>query len=553
MSNDIVRDYTEDEDIIEFTGGKITKAGISKKDVVYTFSTGKTLTLENIAGKDLEIKDPNGSYDLYFKSGKKYSSIYLNSDYSGTFDMTGYDVESISADSVKGNLEIIGNELDNYITGGAGNHTIDGSTGNDTLYGGNGRNVLTGGKGEDTFYLANHGNTTIKDYTENEDYLAFYSNGKISSTKVENNNVIFTVSDAYNNSTEKGIVILENAAGKVIRFGNDYRDDGNFTLSATSLVLEEGYSNNVVDANAYFATIKTIDARDANYIETLIGNYQDNIIYTGDSLGTCQGGNGNDVIYAGNSDGAYEGGNGNDIIYAGNSGGAYEGGKGNDTIYGGAGTDTFIYESGKDIIYNYDPEMDTININNTGINGFRRSGSDITLTFTNNGELTLKKVADKEFSISADDNLLVMGTSGNNQLYGGEGNDFIIGGDGDDYMAGSLGNDTLYGDAGNDTLYGDAGNDTLYGGDGDNQLYGGDGNDTFVFELMSKGYNTIDDYQIGKDMIEFKDKISISDSLVEYDNVMLNLSNGGTIEIFNAAGKQISFNDNGNIVNKIFK
>jgi Ca2+-binding RTX toxin-like protein len=46
-----------------------------------------------------------------------------------------------------------GNELNNQISGGAGNDTLNGGAGDDTLNGGGGTNILIGGDGKDTFQL----------------------------------------------------------------------------------------------------------------------------------------------------------------------------------------------------------------------------------------------------------------------------------------------------------------------------------------------------------------------------------------------------------------
>ena len=69
------------------------------------------------------------------------------------------------------------------------------------------------------------------------------------------------------------------------------------------------------------------------------------------------------------------------------------------------------------------------------------------------------------------------GGLGNDQLYGGDGLDELRGGAGEDTLSGGEGNDYLYGDNDNDILNGNAGNDNLYGGYGDDTLSGDDGND----------------------------------------------------------------------------
>lgn len=72
----------------------------------------------------------------------------------------------------------------------------------------------------------------------------------------------------------------------------------------------------------------------------------------------------------------------------------------------------------------------------------------------------------------------LFGDSGNDLLYGRVGNDFLFGGEGDDTLYGNEGADQLAGEAGNDILYGGEGDDTLRGGEGSDRLYGESGNDT---------------------------------------------------------------------------
>lgn len=532
--NDIVKDYTEEEDIIEFSGGAISKTETLKSNFVYTFDTGKTLTLKNVAGKSIEVKTKNGSYELDSK-GNTANSIYLHSDYVGAFDMNAYaSVEYVSAFETKGALNITGNAMDNYINGGNGDDCLNGGAGDDTLYGGKGNNILIGGQGKDTFRIDNQGNTTINDYTENEDLLSFYGNGKISNTRIENNNVILTVVDPYNDSDETGIVTLKNAADKVIKFGNNYSDYDNFTVSATSLVLGEGYRANTVDASAYFPTITTVDASAADWAEKVIGNDRDNVIYTGDF------------------------------------GGTYQGGKGDDTIYGGTGWDTFIYESGHDTIYNYESGKDSIQINNATIMGFVCSENDFVLTLTNNGELTVKNVVDKGLTIYTDEDrvsMFVLGTDGNNYLSTDIGNDYLVGGDGDDYLTGQAGNDYLYGEEGNDTLNGEEGNDTLYGGNGDdilygeegddtlyggdgddhleggegnNTIYGGTGNDTFNY--YGSGNTVVKDYTENEDLVHLGATPTAME-VVNNKDIVFRFGENNSLTLENAAGKDLNMID----------
>lgn len=93
-----------------------------------------------------------------------------------------------------------------------------------------------------------------------------------------------------------------------------------------------------------------------------------------------------------------------------------------------------------------------------------------------------------------DDDQVIDGLGGNDQINGASGNDYLLGSAGNDTLRGdvingtvSFGTDYLDGGTGDDRLYGEGGNDTLAGGTGNDVLYGDgyvggndprDGNDT---------------------------------------------------------------------------
>ena len=82
-----------------------------------------------------------------------------------------------------------------------------------------------------------------------------------------------------------------------------------------------------------------------------------------------------------------------------------------------------------------------------------------------------------------------------NTLSGTDGADILVGTDGVDIIAGGNGADNLAGNAGNDILIGGAGNDFLTGDAGA---------DTFVF-TQGSGFDTISDFEAGRDQIDLTD------------------------------------------------
>jgi len=71
-----------------------------------------------------------------------------------------------------------------------------------------------------------------------------------------------------------------------------------------------------------------------------------------------------------------------------------------------------------------------------------------------------------------DEQYVIRGGDGDDELYGDITNDYLYGQDGDDQLFGDEGNDLLDGGLGNDELFGEDGADTLRGGAGDDILYG---------------------------------------------------------------------------------
>jgi PKD repeat protein len=80
--------------------------------------------------------------------------------------------------------------------------------------------------------------------------------------------------------------------------------------------------------------------------------------------------------------------------------------------------------------------------------------------------------------IGTDQDDIIYGTSGPDNIYGGNGSDIIYGDSGDDYIGGGNGEDIIFGEGGNDVIIGGNGRDELYGGEGDDELRGENGSDT---------------------------------------------------------------------------
>ena len=104
-------------------------------------------------------------------------------------------------------------------------------------------------------------------------------------------------------------------------------------------------------------------------------------------------------------------------------------------------------------------------------------------------------------TVSTGVNTLTGGT-GADTITGGAGNDLLTGGNGNDTLTGNAGNDALLGGLGADTIDGGVGTDTITGGAGNDTLTGGLGIDSFVFEGLSNGTDTITDFVSGTDTLD---------------------------------------------------
>ena len=88
------------------------------------------------------------------------------------------------------------------------------------------------------------------------------------------------------------------------------------------------------------------------------------------------------------------------------------------------------------------------------------------------------------------------------------GDDRVFGGQGNDELNGRGGRDLLMGEDGNDSLVGGGKSDVLIGGPGRDTLRGNTGRDTFVFKDLNDGRDTIDDFNVNKDLIDLSDILS---------------------------------------------
>jgi Ca2+-binding RTX toxin-like protein len=97
-----------------------------------------------------------------------------------------------------------------------------------------------------------------------------------------------------------------------------------------------------------------------------------------------------------------------------------------------------------------------------------------------------------------DDDDVIVGSDGDDNIAAGDGDDVVCGGPGDDSLDGDDGDDAIYGGTGDDGPSGGAGNDTLVGGSGDDDPEGGPGHDFIVGGEGDDWIKSSDDDEVDK-------------------------------------------------------
>lgn len=245
--------------------------------------------------------------------------------------------------------------------------------------------------------------------------------------------------------------------------------------------------------NDYIVLLAGADTSDGGLGRDTIAGGDDNDSLTGgDGLDVLYGEHGNDTLFGGRDSDVLSGGLGNDTLDGGSSADRLTGGEGDDSLLGGEGTsaDTLEGDAGNDTLRGA-----------VGLDSLS-GGAGLDSLFGENSNDALD------------------GGAGNDVLSGGRSNDTLRGGTENDTLRGDENNDQLFGDAGDDRLEGGTSNDTLTGGAGNDSLNGGAGGaDTFDFNLISEGFDSIEDFTLGFDRIDLSTIFAASLSVVTAGNL----------------------------------
>ncbi|MGD7201199.1 calcium-binding protein [Ralstonia pseudosolanacearum] len=483
-----------------------------------------------------------------------------------------------------GNDSIDGGADNDYLYGEAGDDALQGSSGNDTLYGGNGNDTLEGGAGND-YLVGNEGSDTyVFNSGWGQDTIYNYDTSTGRSDVIAFGDGIAASDIVATRSGDDLILSLRNSSDRVTvqsHFNSDatgpyrieqvrFADGTSWDVAAVKALVQAPTSG--ADNLYGYASDDTLNGLDGNDTlrgyggnDTLRGDAGADTLYGGDGNDSIDGGADNDYLYGEAGDDHLLGGSGNDTLYGGNGNDTLEGGAGNDYLVGNEGSDTYVFNSGwgQDTIYNYDTSSGRSDVIAFG-DGIAasdiiatRSGDDLILSLRNSSDRVtvqsyfysdatgpyrtdLVRFADgTSWDVAAVKALVLVPTSGADNLYGYASDDALNGLDGNDTLRGYGGNDTLRGDAGADNLFGGDGNDVLDGGNGNDTLEGGAGNDylvgnegsdTYVFN-SGWGQDTIYNYDTTagrSDVITFGTGIAATDVIATRsgDDLILSLRNG---------------------------
>jgi len=415
-ANNIITGNTQNN-ILEGRGGNDVLLGDAGNDFLDA-GTGND-TMNGGLGDDTYVVDSSG--DVVSENNPLGGIDTVRS--SAPTLTLGDNIENLILVPGAGDIEGIGNTLDNVITGNEGNNRLEGRAGNDTLIGGGGVDTMLGGVGDDIYFVDNAADEVIDNPGQGFDQ------------------VFTTVSYTLAGDSEIEVLTLQPGAGNINGIGNGF---ANLIVgNAGNNLLDGGEGDDVMRGGIGNDTYVISSAGDV--VEELVGVgggtdlIRSNISF---DLNTPSGTNIENLTLLESPDALNATGNGLRNVIRGNSLNNFiDGGGGDDTLIGGDGDDTYLVNDSSDIITEFAGQgIDTV-----------RSQS--TLTLAANLEILILEPGFGNINGTGNQlNNTIIGNEGVNSLSGGEGDDFLDGGTGIDSFTGGLGNDTFVVDNSTETV-----------------------------------------------------------------------------------------------------
>ncbi|MBK1792876.1 hypothetical protein JHL21_00010 [Devosia sp. WQ 349] len=266
-----------------------------------------------------------------------------------------------------GNDSLFGGVGDDTLNGGAGNDYIDGGDGNDTLDGSLGDDVVHGGAGNDIIYVGS-GNDTVVYNTPGfgtDTIRNFDTNNSGGQDLIDLRGLGITSQNFSARVTIGTVTPLQGSAaanGGNSQVAITVKDAagstiGTINIRGTDLSTNASNSNAITAADFLLGVVAPING--SNSSNTLNGTAGNDVI---------NGWGGNDTISGHAGDDSLDGGDGNDTINGGAGNDTINGGSGNDVINGGTGDDIINGGTGNDDIFGGSGD-DTVHWNAQAANG----------------------------------------------------------------------------------------------------------------------------------------------------------------------------------------
>jgi Ca2+-binding RTX toxin-like protein len=287
------------------------------------------------------------------------------------------------------------------------------------------------------------------------------------------------------------------------------------------------------------------------------------------NIENLEGSNYNDQLYGDGFANSISGLNGNDVLKGGGGADSLWGGSGTDTLHGGSGADQLFGGTGLDTA-TYADSASTVLV-------------DLAAGLGAGGDAQGDTYSLIENVTGSAHNDIISGDNEANVLRGGAGNDVLNGGNHGDVIHGDAGTDTLsylgssagvvinlgggtalggdaegdvyssvenlLGSSHADSLFGDHLDNAIKGWQGDDFLFGAAGNDVFVYDESGYGDDTILDFTLGSDKIQFSaalfaDFQAVMDDAVAFNGGVWLIGPGGSsVQLDNISLADLSASD----------
>ncbi len=406
-TSDVIRGGTGD-DLLEGRGGNDSYfwAPGDGNDTIFDGGGNDRLVLEGVASGDVEVL--RTATDLILRHRATGETLTLEGQYQRA-DKQGLAVEYFEfsdrtvmfTELNPEDVDLVGTDADEVITGSAFAETLDGRGGNDTLRGGS--------DGDTYLFDAGYGHDVIEDRQLRASWAGRHG------TEVETTDrVVFGAGLSY-------------ATAIITRLGDDLVIG--FTNRPDTLTVRNHFGSILNEVESFVFRDQTVTAADIEQLLQITGGNRgdNNLIGSLTDPNTLDGRQGDDTLTGGHAADTYAFGIGygfDRIIEQANAAGIHD-----RVVFGEgiAAEDLVLRLDGNDLLIDLGNGADVLRI----VGGLDKTGVEV-FSFADGSTLTLDQIRAR----------MLVGGAGNDRLIGFDGADTLIGGAGSDEMEGGLGNDT---------------------------------------------------------------------------------------------------------------